>query len=118
MNFGQAIGSFWKNYVNFKGRARRSEFWYGYLFYGLVTIPIALVTLDMETLTYGPLFYLWSFATFLPLLSVTVRRLHDVNKSGWYYLMGLIPLVGWVFVLIALLKESDQGENRFGTQPA
>lgn len=117
MSFGQAISSFWKNYVNFKGRARRSEFWFAILFVFLVSAPIGLVSFDLETLTYGPIFYVWSFATFLPMISLYVRRLHDVGKSGWYLLMGFIPLVGWVFVLIEILKVSQMGQNQYGEQP-
>jgi uncharacterized membrane protein YhaH (DUF805 family) len=62
-------------------------------------------------------YVIYSIAVFLPLLAVAVRRMHDVSKSGWYLLMALIPLVGWIFPLIAAIKVGDTGPNSYGPDP-
>ena len=124
------------NYVNFTGRARRAEFWYFYLmqiiinfafmafFFIFVAIggafsepnsdlsPIAIVGF----LFYG-LIIIYSLATFLPHLAVTVRRLHDINKSGWYYFISFIPIVGTILLIVWLATEGDSGKNNYGDNP-
>ncbi len=77
MSFGQAIGSYFKNYANFSGRASRSEFWYPTLFVFLVAIVLYVVDRS------GTLNLIWRLATFLPLIAMAARRLHDTNRSGW-----------------------------------
>ncbi len=115
MSFGAAIASFWKNYANFKGRARRSEYWFATLFIGLVSLPIALVSYDANSPTsFGPLYYVWALAVLLPGISLVVRRLHDTNKSGWFYLLGLIPFVGAIVLLVFMVMDSDAGPNKYG----
>ncbi len=114
MSFGAAIASFWKNYANFKGRARRSEYWFATLFLVLVGTPIALLSLDINTMTYGPLYWIYSLAILLPSLAISVRRLHDTNKSGWFILLGLIPVVGAIVLLVFTVMDSDAGPNKYG----
>ncbi|PDT00197.1 hypothetical protein CO666_31985 [Rhizobium chutanense] len=106
MGFGQAIGSFFKNYVNFSGRASRSEFWYSVLFFFLVAIALLVVDRS-ETLSW-----IWSLATFLPGIAVAARRLHDINRSGWWQLLGLVPLIGSVVVLAWYCRASTVDESR------
>ena len=117
MKFGEAIASVFKNYVNFRGRARRSEFWYFYLFYVIVNTVLSIPSTfwnvmgtmaepDPEiqvilSLLFGLPSIIFSLATFLPYMAVTVRRLHDIGKSGWYYLFPFIPL--GAIVIIAVL---------------
>lgn len=115
-----------ENYANFSGRARRSEYWYytlcnviiSFVMYILVIISVAIGS-DGESpgilfyLIYGILM-LYALATFIPSLAVVVRRLHDTGKSGWYYLIGLIPLVGAILVIIALVTDSQPGSNQWG----
>lgn len=112
-----------KNYANFEGRARRKEYWGSMLVYFILSIIVSMVVnlafLISEYLTYflmmvASLIYL---ALIIPMLSITVRRLHDIDKSGWFYLVSLIPLIGGIWLLILLCTEGTRGENRFGADP-
>ena len=118
MNFGQAIQSYFKNYVTFKGRARRSEFWFAALFTTLASMAITILAPGQPDAQgnwqNSTLTNLWSLATFIPTLAITWRRLHDVNKSGGWFFFALLPIVGWILLLIQLVKDSQPGANRFG----
>ena len=111
-----------QKYAVFSGRARRKEFW---LFTLLnILIAIALASIDSATgLTksgHSPLFNLSSLyvlAVFVPGVAVTVRRLHDTGHSGWWWLMGLVPLVGAVVLLIFTVQDSAPGQNQYGPNP-
>lgn len=126
MSFGAAIASFWSNYVNFKGRARRSEYWFVVLFLVLTNMAATIIdftlffdNLDEFLLTsgFGPVGVLWALATFLPSLALVVRRLHDTDKSGWWILIGLVPVAGAIVLLVFALLDSTAGDNRFGASP-
>jgi len=110
-----------ENYANFNGRARRSEYWYFIL--GNVILAIAAMVLDnvlglaIAPLPYGYIYLLFALATFLPGLAVAVRRLHDVGKSGWFYFIILIPLIGAIWLLVLFCTEGDHGENQYGPDP-
>ena len=122
MSFAAAIQSFFKNYANFKGRARRSEFWYSLLFVGVVGVVLGLVMPGTPTMLpdgtiiagVGLLASLWQLAVLVPGLAVAWRRLHDVDKGGPYYFMALIPIVGAILLLVQFAKEGTPGANRFG----
>ena len=101
-----------KNYVNFQGRATRAEFWWFFLFNFLVGLILSLFG---KAGTY--LSGIWSLAILLPNLGLTVRRLHDINKSGWAILISLIPIVGWIILIVWLAKEGDMTENQYGPVP-
>lgn len=110
MNFTAAISSGFDNYSNFRGRASRSEFWYWTLFTFLVSwaawwLDSAVGTLLVDLLA--------AVALFLPSLAVMVRRLHDTNRSGWWYFIAMVPFVGWIALLAFLIAPSDPGPNRF-----
>ena len=111
MNFGQAITSGFSNYVNFSGRAVRSEYWYWVLFVILVDIVTNIVDLALGVqVTTG----LFGLAVFLPGLAVAVRRLHDLDRSGWWFLLVLIPLIGWIVLIVWYCTKGTAGANRFG----
>lgn len=122
MSFIDAIKSYFKNYANFKGRARRSEFWWTVLFTFLVSTLLSIVFPgSMMDLGNGvviqqshPIVSLWSLATLVPSLAIAWRRLHDVSKSGPYFFFILLPIVGWILLLIALVKDSTPGANVYG----
>lgn len=118
MNFGQAIGSGFKNYVGFEGRACRSEYWFWVLFVVIVGVVLGILDgvlfPDNQTGLLGPLF---SLGVFLPGLAVGIRRLHDIGKSGWWILIGLIPIVGWIILIVWAIQKGDGGSNRFGADP-
>lgn len=106
-----------KQYADFNGRAKRTEYWMFILFNMLFTI--VAVTLDnvlgltVGELPYGFFYFIYAFAVFIPSLAVTVRRLHDIGKSGWMILIGLIPLVGGIWLLVLMLTDSDPEENEY-----
>ena len=101
-----------KNYVNFEGRATRAEFWWFFLFNLLVGLILSLFGKAGTTLQG-----IWSLAILLPQLGLSARRLHDIGKSGWLLLLGLIPIVGWVILIIWWAKEGDPNENEYGPVP-
>lgn len=101
-----------KNYINFQGRATRAEFWWFFLFNFLVSLILSLFGKAGTTLQG-----IWSLAILLPQLGLSARRLHDIGKSGWLLLLGLIPIVGWVILIIWWAKEGDPNENEYGPVP-
>jgi uncharacterized membrane protein YhaH (DUF805 family) len=121
MSFGAAIASFFSKYATFSGRARRSEFWYAVLFTTLVSVAIStvspgsvMVVNDFAIPQSSFASNLWQLAIFVPSLALSWRRLHDVGRNGTYYLFILIPIVGWIMLLIQFLKDSQPGANAFG----
>ena len=144
MSFGQAITSVFSKYANFSGRARRSEYWYYLLFYFLVSLLLGVITYYASSLAL--IYSLWILVMFIPSISVTVRRLHDIGKSGWYFFAYLIAycllqfltyiinfdnLVACIFYCIFLVaflvysiilivwccRNSQLGENKWGPDP-
>ena len=113
MNFGQAISNGFSNYVTFSGRAIRSEYWYWTLFVlvGSTCTSVAdgLILGDMENM---PINLIFTIATFLPGLAVSVRRLHDVNRSGWWLLLILTGIGALVLLYWAFLP-SNQQESKY-----
>ena len=104
MNFTEAISSFFQNYVNFSGRASRSEFWYSYLFLIIVAVIASVIDLVVDNEIISSL---WNLAVLLPTLAMTTRRLHDINRSGWLQLLaGLFP-IGTIALIVWYCKKSD-----------
>ena len=99
----------YKNYANFKGRARRSEYWYFILFYYVFSIAAALIDSAIKD-EVGYIGIVYAFATIVPSLAVGVRRMHDVGKSGWYI---LIP----IYNLVLFCTNGDVGNNEYGNDP-
>ena len=110
-----------RNYVGFSGRARRKEYWMFYLVTLLITIGLVIVdsvTGTINALTgWGLLSGLYTLAVLLPSIAVSVRRLHDRDKSGWWLLIAFIPLIGAIVLLVWTVMEGDRGDNRFGPDP-
>ncbi len=109
------------NYVNFDGRARRKEYWNFILAYLIIYIPLYVITLTSmgDTGSFGIigiLLMLFAFGMLLPSLGVAIRRLHDVDKSGWYLLINFIPF-GAFYVLYLLVTEGTKGPNQYGSDP-
>lgn len=123
------IFGWWKkvvfdNYANFNGRARRSEYWYFVLATIILIIPFyALLIVGVVTqkewllISGGAVFFLGILGLIIPSLAVTVRRLHDINKSGWYYFVGFIPLVGGIITLVWSCTAGTPGPNEYGEDP-
>jgi len=116
MNFAEAIVSGFRNYVNFSGRAPRSEFWYWSLFVVLVSIATNIIDGALLHNDLAPISTLWGLATFLPGLAVSVRRLHDIDRSGWWLLI-LFTIIGIFVLLYWDCVKGTAGPNRFGPDP-
>lgn len=115
VGFVDAVKSYFTHYADFSGRARRSEYWYAVLFQILVTAVLGAIASGSEGL--GILTTLWSIATFVPGLAVCVRRLHDVGKSGVWYLWLVLPIAGGIILLVQYCKDSEAGPNQYGPSP-
>ena len=109
-----------EQYSDFSGRARRKEYWMFFLFNMIFAFIAAILDNMLGTAGvsgYGVLYVIYSFAVFIPGLAVTVRRLHDVGKSGWMIFVVLIPLIGPIWLLVLSLTDSSPGENEYGANP-
>jgi uncharacterized membrane protein YhaH (DUF805 family) len=104
-----------KQYVNFSGRARRQEYWMFALIQTVILIVLSV--LDRVIGSFPLLYALYALATLLPTLGVTVRRLHDTDKSGWFALLGLIPCVGFIILIVFAATEGTPGDNQYGPNP-
>ncbi|MCT4357605.1 DUF805 domain-containing protein [Streptomyces sp. Je 1-79] len=104
-----------KKYAVFTGRARRQEYWMFFLFNFIALVVVAVI--DMAIGTYPLLYAIYALAVFLPSLGVAVRRLHDTGRSGWWLLIGLVPLVGGIILLVFLASEGNQTDNSYGANP-
>lgn len=110
-----------RQYADFSGRARRKEYWMFILF----NIIFAIVAMILDNVLgiafgqigYGPIYVIYALAVLLPGLAVTVRRLHDVGKSGWMYFIVLIPIIGAIWILVLMCTEGDSGSNEYGSNP-
>ena len=109
MNFVDSIKICFSKYADFNGRAKRPEFWWFTLFLFLAKLVLGMLG-DMISM-------LFSLATLLPSLAVGARRLHDTNRSGWWQLVWLIPLIGWIILIVFMVQEGEAGDNRFGNAP-
>ena len=109
-----------KNWNKFKGRANRSEFWYFTLFFFIFLtityfIDVSFLGWDpMDPTSIGVVSTAYNLVLLIPSFSVTIRRLHDINKSGWNLLWLLIPLFGAVYIIILNILKSTDGDNKYG----
>jgi len=118
MGFGEAIQSGFRNYVGFSGRAARSEYWYWVLFAVLLAIVGRIIDYAVGFHAGAGIFSaIVGLAVILPDLAVGVRRLHDRDKSGWFLLLCLIPLIGSIILLVWFCQRGTSGANRFGPDP-
>ena len=110
-----------KQYADFSGRARRREFWIFSIF-NIIFIVIAMeldniLGLTVGGLSFGIIYFLYAIVLFIPSLAVSVRRLHDIDKSGWMLLIGFIPILGAIWLIVLTLTDSKLGENKYGPNP-
>jgi uncharacterized membrane protein YhaH (DUF805 family) len=118
MNWIQHV---FRNYATFEGRARRMEFWSFSLFCFVVLVVLSMLDRAMGTMNpavgMGLLGGIFCLAVLVPSIAVTVRRLHDTDRSGLWYLLVLLPLIGGIVILVFMLLDSQPGANRFGPNP-
>ena len=109
-------------YADFNGRARRKEYWMFALF-NIIFLIVAMILDNVLGITfgsdlhYGYLYVLYALAVLIPGIAVAVRRLHDIGKSGWWYLIGLVPLIGGIWLIVLLATDSVAGDNEWGPNP-
>lgn len=120
MGFTQSVRTVLSKYVVFSGRARRSEYWWFTLF----AIVVGIVASGIDTALgsspadgTGVVGGLVGLALLLPSLTVQVRRLHDTGRSGWWVLLNLLVVIGWIVLLVFYVQDSERGSNRFGASP-
>lgn len=112
-----------KNFSDFSSRARRKEYWMFALFYVIVLILIGVLAFGMSTVSeslfmvFIGVYALYVLAMLIPSLAVTVRRLHDIDKSGWFILISLIPFIGGLILLVMTILPGTVGHNSFGPDP-
>ena len=110
MNFADSIKLCFSKYVDFNGRAKRPEFWWFVLFCVLVSMALSIVSSILSGL--------FSLATLLPALAAGARRLHDTNRSGWWQLIGLIPVIGLIVMIVFCAQEGESADNQYGAVPS
>lgn len=125
MGFITAIKTCMGKYATFRGRASRSEYWYFTLFMAILNLIAVIITVAMLGMVSG-LLYLIVFLTvslilntplFLPSLAVSIRRLHDLDKSGWWVLVILIPVLGFLILAWWGCRRGTEGQNMYGSDP-
>lgn len=131
MTFSDSIKTCYSKFVTWQGRASRSEYWYFVLFSFICQIGAAILdnilgtnftiedpnTGQVVSIGYGYLYMLAALVNFLPQLAALVRRLHDTDRSGWWYWIALIPLVGFILLIVWLATRGTQGQNSYGSDP-
>ena len=117
MGFGEAVQSVFSKYATFSGCARRSEYWYFVLLQVIVTAVLNGLYSATESVAFSAILVLFDLALLVPSLAVCWRRLHDIGRSGAYYFFVLIPLVGWILLLVWMCQDSQPGANQYGPNP-
>lgn len=110
MTFQDSIATCLRKYATFEGRASRSEFWWFMLFFVLAIIIPSIISEIAANII--------ALALLVPNLAVSARRLHDIKKSGWFLLLGLIPIIGSIILLVWSIQKSDPNDNEYGPVPA
>lgn len=122
---------YWKNMVNFKDRARRAHYWWPAVIQSVISLIVSFMLVPQVRFDeYGELasitgsgktimviFLIWLLASIVPSISVTVRRLHDLGKSGWWYFLQWVPCVGGIVMLIFMCMQGTSGSNKYGEDP-
>lgn len=120
MTFADSVKICFNKYADFNGRARRSEYWWWFLFTVLLSIVASIVDailgLNFGNGSSGPIQALANLAVLLPTLAVTARRLHDTGRSGWWQLLWFVICIGWIIMIIWLVQDS-QPDNKYGASP-
>jgi uncharacterized membrane protein YhaH (DUF805 family) len=111
-------------YAQFTGRSDRKEFWYYVLFYLIVSAILSVIdgtifpsAIGADGMSIDPLTSIFGLISLIPGIAVSVRRLHDTGRSGWWYLLWFIPLIGWIFLLIWYCQKGHPEQNAYGDAP-
>ncbi|PWK59889.1 DUF805 domain-containing protein [Roseicyclus mahoneyensis] len=115
MDFMTSVRTCLGKYATFSGRAQRSEYWWFVLFNFIGSIILNII--DTAIIGVPALSIIWALGLLLPALSVSVRRMHDLDKSGWWILVAFIPLLGFILIIYWFVQRGTEGPNRFGSDP-
>ena len=121
VGFGQSISTCFSNYANFSGRARRSEFWWFFVFVLIVQVIVQgllAVVVGTDSAIYTLLVFVLAVALAIPLYAAGSRRMHDTGKSGWLQLLILIPCVGTIILIVLWAQQGSGADNQYGAPPA
>lgn len=114
MDFMTAVKHCFNNYFVIEGRAQRSQYWW----YALFTFIVGIAASGLDVVIGFPILYMiFALGTLAPSICVSIRRMHDKDKSGWWLLIGLVPIVGVLYLLYLFVTPGSAGENRFGADP-
>ncbi len=114
MGFGEAVSTCFKKSVVWEGRASRAEFWWFELAQALIIIAALIIDQIIGTMF---IYIIAAIALILPSIAVLVRRLHDTDRTGWWYWIQLLPLIGLIVLLVFTLTGGDEGDNKYGPNP-
>ena len=128
VDFGTAVKLGFQRYVDFSGRSTRAEYWWWGLLITVVGVLDAVIvsTFIADTLTGnsstfgwlgGLLETLFTLATIIPSLALSVRRLHDINRTGWWLLLSFVLVIGWIVLIVWAIERGDKGANKYGPDP-
>lgn len=116
MGFADAVKTVFSRYATFSGRAGRPEFWFFALFCFIVNIVIGIIGMFADTVS-TILSIIFALGTIIPSIAVGARRLHDTDRSGWWQLIGIVPIVGIIVLIVFYVLKGTDGANRFGAGP-
>lgn len=114
MGFSEAVSTCFAKYATFQGRAMRPEYWWFVLFTFLVHLGLSVIAMVALGMLAMVLKLLFSLAVLLPSIAVGARRLHDIDRTGWWLLIGLVPVIGWIVLIVWFCTPGTRGANRFG----
>ena len=122
VDFGTAVKLGFQRYVDFSGRSTRAEYWWWELFLTVVSVALIIAdTLTGNSSTFGwlggLLETLFTLATIIPSLALGVRRLHDINRTGWWLLLWFVLVIGWIVLIVWAIERGDKGPNKYGPDP-
>jgi uncharacterized membrane protein YhaH (DUF805 family) len=118
MGFAESVQTVLSKYADFNGRASRPEYWWFVLAQFVVVLILDILAAATGSAAFQVILLLVTLALLLPSLAVGCRRLHDTDKSGWWQLLGLIPLIGTIVLIVFFATAGTPGDNRFGPPPA
>ncbi len=117
MDFQSAVKKCFRDYATFSGRSPRSEFWWWALFVFITSLSFSALDYFIFGTDTGAFSMIFALITLIPYIAVGSRRLHDINRSGWWQLIFLIPLIGFILMIIWFCKKSDEEPNQYGAPP-
>ena len=114
--FGASIAMCFSKFGTFAGRAPRAEYWWFSLFCWIINVVLNIIEAGSRTGAFTVISALFGLAIIIPNLAVSVRRLHDLDRTGWWLLLWLLPVIGWIIMLVWMCSRGTRGPNRYGPE--